>query len=628
LPKPFIIVMSFMLLLPWQVSASEPPGASWIDAFDLRRTTQAQPATAWRQLGPTGATVAAVAVSARWPAERTILAARVGERDAQSDFVRSRDGGLTWERFGYPADGEFITKDSRIDFFGYADTGSGADLAFLLTTNNRPGSPNSQLYRSANAGMSWEVVFAASGLRRLLLSPDFRRDRLAVLLGNGVLHRSSDGGVTWEPLSVPDDQVVETAVLSPTFAADHTMFAAVTHPDYAQWDASLGVLRSTDAGNSWLPLSAGLAIDGTPYPLVQSIAVSPSFHTDGTVVALASMVREPGGCAPSVRRCARASHIFRSTDRGATWQPAVQRDPPAYPAAVYGFRGQFSLSPDFPRDGVGLLQSAIPQGGPGALCVIYRTQDGGETWDAVLHPLGVTGSGSSCSPVTLVGTGPQAQALVFVRGSTAGWQHSTNAGLTWSELRYPPPSRGVPDLPGMPQPGANPQSPASDADLLNFLYGEWHTPTPDFGADPRYFFGTSRGVFTYGPEPCDDRAIGGRYSVRGGFAAIRQQQPQVREALGCPVEDERPTQLRMVTGLGGSSGLFVAGEPGYFWRAASGELDWVGRQWSEPDQAAAIDGAVQRFQRGYLLWLNPADGNRQILVLLASRWYEFPDPGP
>ena len=121
-----------------------------------------------------------------------------------------------------------------------------------------------------------------------------------------------------------------------------------------------------------------------------------------------------------------------------------------------------------------------------------------------------------------------------------------------------------------------------------------------------------------------------------------------RQVLGCPLEPDRPVRIR--------EGHFVgsAGQPTRalwpeddqpYWFELS-EFEGGRRAWTtwgkrespwppvlpspRPQPAApeqALQGAIERFEGGTMLWLSYPDGRRVILVLgdLAREWREVPD---
>jgi hypothetical protein len=204
------------------------------------------------------------------------------------------------------------------------------------------------LFRSRDEGLHFTMILpSASPIFSVASSPEFVRDE-CVFVGvqNGVL-RSTDGGESWKPLSALSIVAPRLAV-SPRFAADGTAFAA----------SLSGLYRTGDGGDSWQQLClAGsgdiIAIDG--------IAVSPMFGSDGCVIVNA-----------------RGAGPWRSLDGGDSFHPLTNDDVSAL---------HFSHLTGFP-DFVSLMAFA----GDGTLYAstmyeLFRSEDKGESWKLMPRPV-------------------------------------------------------------------------------------------------------------------------------------------------------------------------------------------------------------------------------------------------
>jgi len=217
------------------------------------------------------------------------------------------------------------------------------------------------------------------------VSPAYADDQTVfgafLLTDHSLLGRSTDAGRSWQLYGTPFAGDTEwDLVLSPAFADDDTMFAAT---------ATMGVYRSTDRGTSWTAVDAGLTD-----LRVERLAVSPTFATDGLVLAVT-----PTGC-------------FRSTDGGLSWAPS-DTGLTETPLTVVAF-GPPTASPP-----------VAFAGGE----VVHRSDDGGQTWTA----LGVPGQPMDSLVVSPGWDTDQTLAVAFGRFED-GASISTDGGATFTPM--------------------------------------------------------------------------------------------------------------------------------------------------------------------------------------------------
>ena len=179
------------------------------------------------------------------------------------------------------------------------------------------------LYRTTNGGQSWEQVKEEEDwyVQSMALSPDFAADVHRLTDGSlfvgamyGNLHRSDDGGFTWQALGggLPPGTVwVKALAISPQFPRDGTLFAGLDR----------GIYKSTDGGYSWQAVNVGLPhrSDGE-LAGVLALALSPDYPADQTLFAT---LVEHG--------------VYKSIDGGANWYPVTWGTPlpaPTRPAVT------------------------------------------------------------------------------------------------------------------------------------------------------------------------------------------------------------------------------------------------------------------------------------------------------
>jgi hypothetical protein len=197
-----------------------------------------------------------------------------------------------------------------------------------------------------------EPAVITNTVTAILPSPNFAADHTLLATIDGQLCRSTDGGETWQRLrgglpELGDYVPTVRAVFSPDYAQDDTIFySTFLGETYGE-----GIYRSADGGASWHVSSTGL------YDLrVYRIVPSPRYAQDGTLLAYA--YTHPGEA------------LYRSTDRGTTWQPVVRQ-------VEYG-------TPPLPRpEEMFPAAEHLPQFRCDYDGVCERSADGGETWDGL-----------------------------------------------------------------------------------------------------------------------------------------------------------------------------------------------------------------------------------------------------
>jgi hypothetical protein len=514
-----------------------------------------------------GQPVRAVAPAPGWPAEGPLLVSRA---DA---LLRSADGGATWERLPRLPDGVFT--------LAFAP-GSGSRTVFATTSRS--------VLRSLDAGATWASVLETVGAPELAVSPEFGRDRLLFALDGGALLRSRDGGGSWERLDPAPGQLVQHVVFSPGFATDRTVFIAATSGGFPgrstedlpgdepsrDHELSAGVLVSRDGGMSWTPSNEGIVWEGTPYRHVEWIAVSPTFAEDSTVFALGWGPRLPGRTFFGSTARIWDGGLFRSTDRGATWQVVASVGYGLWNKASVGL----ALSPSFAADGVALMTESSLQTSPAsANCRVWRSGDRGSTWSVAIRP----GSYEGCGTTVLAngGAGP----LAFVPKAMSVMR-SSDGGLTWGA-----------GIPGGAGTAAVVAAPGDAGALVGSTTGDvWRLRT----------------------VAGDGIALACPAAPVHGFGRVWATDAELRLALGCPRGPERAVRIRARPAREGTA--YWTEDDDTQWHELFGTAwvrhDRASTPWPGPPEEV-LDGAVQRFAGGMMLWLPRADGTRTILVLSA-----------
>jgi photosystem II stability/assembly factor-like uncharacterized protein len=190
------------------------------------------PVEFWSQ----GSSVTAIALSPSFESDGLALAGTEG-----AGVLRSTNRGRTWNpsNFGL-LDMSVLALAVSPNF--------GEDQTIFVATG-------SGVYRSPNAGRAWRIVNLADeeyAVQSLAMSPNFGADKtiFAGTEGNGIF-RSTNGGAAWTVVNEGlTDLSVNWIVVSAKFASDRTVYAATSD----------GVHRSTDGGTTWQKLTGVSAL--------------------------------------------------------------------------------------------------------------------------------------------------------------------------------------------------------------------------------------------------------------------------------------------------------------------------------------------------------------------------------
>jgi len=250
------------------------------------------------------------------------------------------------------------------------------------------------VWKSVNAGTTWEPIFDRYGSASIGDVAFFQKDPNLIWVGTGEecvrnsvawgdgIYKSTDGGKTFARMGLEKTQTIGKVVTHPT-DPNIVYVAASGHPwGYA---GDRGLFKTEDGGKTWQKLAAGLPNDGKTGAI--DLVMDPA-NSDTLFVTFWQRLRQPwrfdsGG--PN-------GGIFKTTDGGKTWTKltkglpagdvgrigiAISRSNPKVLMAVveHGYQPPRMIgtapnqkeNPDF-KDMAKL--------GTG----IYRSEDGGGTW--------------------------------------------------------------------------------------------------------------------------------------------------------------------------------------------------------------------------------------------------------
>jgi photosystem II stability/assembly factor-like uncharacterized protein len=288
------------------------------------------------------------------------------------------------------------------------------------------------VWKSVNAGNSWEPIFDRYGAASIgdiaLFQPDpniiwvgtgEECGRNSAAWGNGI-YKSTDGGETFEHMGLADTYTIGTVLTHPN------------DPDIA-WVAAAGCIwgsvgdrgffKTTNGGRTWTKLAGGLPDDG------KTGAIEAVMHPDNPdiiYVAFWERLRQPfrldsGGA---------NGGIFKSTDGGNSWMKltrglpegdsgkiglAISRSNPNVMMAYY----EHGYQPD--RDDPDVENLDKPGSG------MYRSEDGGNRWKMVNRYQ------NRPFYYSHVWINPQDDKLIY--RLTGSFQYSEDGGYTWQRFQ-------------------------------------------------------------------------------------------------------------------------------------------------------------------------------------------------
>jgi photosystem II stability/assembly factor-like uncharacterized protein len=360
--------------------------------------------------------------------------------DYDDRLLRSADGGDTWSDLG-----EVIDPGP----FGAAPALAAPGGATVVASDGA-----GRLFRSLDAGLTWDLVFTSPGPTVSFFSsaaPDFADEQTGYFaFGDGYVIRSGDGGATWEQVSSGSGagvlaldrfasgdlvavgeggRVLTRTSGSPRWriratlgTADLVALQVIGALEALAVDATGLVHRTVDGGLTWTAFATapptltatglhfttalagwvvGQGFDGAALFRTADGGATWTPVTDfqGSYVAVDFV--GPAGWAAGMQGA-----LWRTTDGGATW---TEHALPGFPASIHDL--------DFWSASIGY---AVGDGGYAA-----RSADGGLTWQLLPTP----DSGATITDLAL--TGPDE---LWASTATGGLLYSATGGDDWAAM--------------------------------------------------------------------------------------------------------------------------------------------------------------------------------------------------
>ncbi len=281
-------------------------------------------------------------------------------------------------------------------------------------------------FRSDDQGQNWIDIGAGLPVRRPSIFVTAASDADRVYHVAALLHRSDDGGASWQAPS-PGWDAGWGAIIALEVDADDPDSLLAT-------GLTGGLRRSTDAGATWERLDAPGQFDW----FFRFVSL-PNDPDTLVMIAVEAGVDQPGA--------------FRSTDGGVSWTAvdmggflfnstafaaAADGRLIAYPNPVFSDDGGATWSPLALPPGMGLdvRAAAFVDGAPdswylGGRNGLIRTDDDGASYSVVSTGMGPPGAGGYNAGVSALALKPDDADVLLVGSEFTGFYRSPDAGTTW-----------------------------------------------------------------------------------------------------------------------------------------------------------------------------------------------------
>jgi len=225
------------------------------------------------------------------------------------------------------------------------------------------------VWKTNNAGTTWTPIFDHEGaysIATVVIDPQDtnviwvgtgeNNSQRSVSYGDGV-YRSDDGGKTWKNMGLKSSEHIGKILIDPR--KPDTVFVAAQGPLWGP-GGDRGLYKTTDGGKTWKPV-----LQISKYTGVTDVAMDPS--NPDTMYA-ASYQRERKQY--TIIDGGPESAIYKSTDAGETWHKLTN----GLPGGDLGRIG-LAVSPSDPNVVYAVIEASGKKGG------IFRSNDKGASWE-------------------------------------------------------------------------------------------------------------------------------------------------------------------------------------------------------------------------------------------------------
>jgi photosystem II stability/assembly factor-like uncharacterized protein len=272
----------------------------------------------WQPVGPDGGNVRSLAIDPKDP-DRIFLGTSAG------NLYLSTDKGASWSRFARPGNSAEMVLDHIV-----IDPSDSRNI-FVAAWNAQLPNSDGDLYRSNNAGKTWEIVADLHGKSLRALSMAASNPRVLVVGALDGIYRSRNGGHDFErisPANHAEIKNIESIAIDPV--NPDVIYAGTWH---LPW-------KTEDGGKTWHSIKKGVIDDSDVF----SIVVDPSQPENLFISACSGIYRSDSagelfrkiqGIPYSARRtrmlqmdptdhnivyAGTTEGLWKTTDAGVTWK--------------------------------------------------------------------------------------------------------------------------------------------------------------------------------------------------------------------------------------------------------------------------------------------------------------------
>jgi photosystem II stability/assembly factor-like uncharacterized protein len=355
------------------------------------------------------------------PTQPKRIFATVTAQGTRNGIWRTTDGGATWKQLtnALPAAPNF-------DRATVALAPSNPDVLYLQAAAHAESVLG--VFRSSDGGDTWKNIagthFSSEGQmtygNSIVVHPN---DPNHVICGGVDLHRTTNGGGTWQKVSHWD---ADRGTSGYAHADHHALLMPAAAPGRVYDGNDGGVDVSEDGGGTWKNRSAGLA--ATMY---YDLDVAPSnpLSFGGGAQDNGTIVTTTGGTDDHFE-------ILGGDGGWMVYHPtnANQIYASYYNMNIYRFRGQAFKdvsppAPDAEKEKVWMVQITLDQNNPSTVFVgstrVWRSKDDGASWKAISNVL-------DSSPISALEVAPADSQRIYVGTENGGFFRSLDGGATWS----------------------------------------------------------------------------------------------------------------------------------------------------------------------------------------------------